>query len=570
MLRQLLIFIAATIVASACTSASEVSTTTTDAPNTTTEIVTTTSEPEDGSRDLVTIGVSGAVATLNPFAENLSGEANVAGQAVWATVYDIMPETWERVPDNVMSLPSVTPGAIEVSENGSMVVRYEVQKGAMWSDGTPISGEDIAFTAEAMAQFANAGSPGIDPIMATVTSTDFVERIAWITFSETSLVFEDALWVILPSHAIDSIAELKVANGLDWPSGGPFMVADSTRPGVLDLERNPNYWKTDENGTQLPYLDRLTIISSEEPGLEVDLFASRSADVIALHASSEAVDLIPDDAEIQQVPTLFVEHLTFQLGSGRDEVNPGSLNDFLDYRRAVAFSIDRPTLLLASDVPWMPETPGMLTPLVRSAWDRYPHDVAAARDLLQMVLGDAASGLAPEAVLSTTGNGEDRVRIGDALVGSFDAVGIALTTSYVDSLIFYGDQLSAGEFDIGMWAWVSDGGYGNQIELMELLDPASEAVGANYGNWGVGVSVSDGVATFSELVAEMKRTIDPARFNEIVERAEQLLAEYLPLIPLFHRSSAVAVWMDSVAGVVHNGSRSGLTWNVETWQKPGS
>ena len=60
------------------------------------------------------------------------------------------------------------------------------------------------------------------------------------------------------------------------------MVVDSPRPSVLNLGRNPNYWKTDASGVRLPYLDGLTIISSEERGLEVDLFASRSVDVLVV------------------------------------------------------------------------------------------------------------------------------------------------------------------------------------------------------------------------------------------------------------------------------------------------
>ena len=183
--------------------------------------------------------------------------------------------------------------------------------------------------------------------------------------------------------------------------------------------------------------------------------------------------------------------------------------------------------------------------------------------------GEDAPGLPPRAVLSTTGNGDYRVRIGDALVGSFEDIGVALETSYLDSLIFFGEQLGAGEFDIGMWAWIGTGGYGNQIGLMELFDPASDDADASFGAWGEGQSASDGSAAFSELVAEARTTVDPQRFMEIVESAEQLLAENLPLIPLFQRSSVAAIWTDSLEGVIHNGSKSDVTWNVEWWQKPG-
>ena len=519
--------------------------------------------------DEVIIGVGQPILTLNPFADVTSGGASFAGQAVWATIYDIVPETWQRVPETVTSLPSKTPGAIDVADDGSMTVRYEIQQGAMWSDGTPITGADVAFTAQAMAQLALTGEPTVEPIMSTVIATDSVERLAWITFSQVSLAFEDALWVVLPSHAIEDATELKNLDGFDWPSGGPFQVAEAQSPGALNLEPNPLYWKTDGSGGQLPYLKRLTFIAGSEPGLEVDLLTDQSADVIVVPPGPEVIDALPAGTQLQQVATPILEHLTFQFGEGRDTANPTSNNEFPDYRRAIAHALDRPTLLAETGVPWMDTTPGVLLPTGQSEWNRYAYDPGQGTSLIDGLSSDEESDASPEANLSTTGNGDYRIRIGDALVGSFDDIGIDLKTSYLDSLIFFGEQLGAGEFDIGMWAWVSDGGYRSQIVLMELLDPLSEATDTDFGNWGSAHSASEAAIEFSELVVEARTTVDSERFAEIVVRAEELLADDLPLIPLFQRSSTAAIWPDEIEGVVHNGSTSGLTWNVEWWQKPG-
>ena len=563
------LFLFAAIAIAACSPTSESTTTTIAGGVATTTLGSTSNEPQIETPNGVIIGVGQSVTTLNPFAESASAEANIVGQAVWATAYDIVPETWERVPEIVTSLPSQTPGAIEVAEDGSMTVRYEVRQGAMWSDGIPVTGADVAFTAEAMAELALSGGANVDPIMATVLATDSVERLAWITFSETSLAFEDALWIVLPSHAIEGTADLRTTDGFDWPSGGPFLVTDFQQPGILSFERNPNYWKVDDDGVQLPYLDQLIIRSAGEPGQEVELFSSQSVDVIVLPPDDDVLGAISGGAELQQVPTPILEHLTFQFGSGRDEVNPASNNDLLDYRKAVAHSLDRSALIAETGVPWMREIPGVLIPVGQSAWRSYAFSTTQSETLIQGMGGEDARGLPPWAVLSTTGNGDYRVRIGDALVGSFGDIGVALETSYLDSLIFFGEQLGAGEFDIGMWAWIGTGGYGNQIGLMELFDPASDDADASFGAWGEGQSASDGSAAFSELVGEARTTVDPQRFMEIVESAEQLLAENLPLIPLFQRSSVAAIWTDSLEGVIHNGSKSDVTWNVEWWQKPG-
>src|SRR5690606_31141802 len=39
---------------------------------------------------------------------------------------------------------------------------------------------------------------------------------------------------------------------------GPFRLVEWTRGSELVVERNPDYWRTDADGIQLPYLDRIT------------------------------------------------------------------------------------------------------------------------------------------------------------------------------------------------------------------------------------------------------------------------------------------------------------------------
>ncbi|MEN8041507.1 MAG: ABC transporter substrate-binding protein [Actinomycetota bacterium] len=561
--------------AAACTPDTNVdSTTTTQITSSTTVAAATTTLPPDGFGGEVAIGVDLPIQTLNPFSDEAFGGTNLAGQAVWATIYDIDPGTWERIPETVSSLPSQTPGAIEVGEDGSMTVRYEVRRDATWSDGTPITGADIEFTAVAMFQLATARVAGVDPVMTKVTNTESVERIAWITFSEPSLAFEDALRVILPSHAIQKATDVRLSDGMDWPAGGPFMVSETQEAGSLMLERNTHYWKTDDEGRSLPHLDSVRFVFADEPGAEISLFTGLEVDIVEVPPWPEAIDTVTDmavngEVTVEEAPTPILEHLTFQFSDSRLATNAGSPNDLLDYRRAIAMAIDRPQLLSETDVPWMADTPSVLSPLGDTIWYIYDHDDAGAASLIDSMLGSGALSAPPQAVLSTTANGDYRIRIGDALVGSLGKIGIQLETDYVDSLIFFGDSLASGAFDIGMWAWVSDGGYANQLQLLEIFDPASEGTDANFGHWGEDEPEDVDTAVFSELVAEARVTTDAVRFAEIVIEAEEILSESLPLIPLFRRSSAAAWWQDDVINILHNGSVSGLTWNVEWWQKPG-
>jgi ABC-type transport system substrate-binding protein len=179
----------------------------------------------------------------------------------------------------------------------------------------------------------------------------------------------------------------------------------------------------------------------------------------------------------------------------------------------------------------------------------------------------ALENLVPVSVLTTTGNGSLRIDIASGMRPSFEAMSVRLETTFIDSLEFFGEVLGIGTYDLGMWAWVNDGGYGSVIRLMEALDPVSDTGGFN--GWGVGSSASEASARYSELVVAARSTVDTAEFAAIVSEAEAILASELPLLPLFNRVSHAAVWADRISNVEHNGSSSDLTWNVEVWQRVG-
>ena len=573
-MRRLVVFAVIALIGVACTPDDGVPTTSTptvDAPTTT--LATTTTTAPDGVGGSLTIATGGPIGSLNPFAPD-AGLSRLAGNAVWATVYDIEPGTWDRIPDVVSGLPSDL-GAIEINDDGSMTVRYEVRSGATWSDGVPITGDDVVFTAETMRDLAIAGVGGVDPIMATVVATDGVEDLAFITFAEPNLAFEDALWIILPSHVLDG-TDIITSDGVRWPSGGPFVVGEveeqNGQIARVTFTRNETYGRSDDAGRSLPYLDVVTIVASVFSGgsqSASEAFTAREADVAKLEPDPAELEragaAVDDGAIIAATPTPVVEQLTFQFSDARDAVNPTSANDQLAYRRAVAHAIDRPALLAETMVPWSPETPGLLVPLGESAWDRYPFDPALASSLVDWRADDSAFEEQVSAVLTTTGNGDYRIRIGDALDESFADVGIRYEPIYLDSVIFFGETLAQGSFDIGMWAWVNDGGYGNVIELADLFDPASTVDFADVGGWDAAAATE----RYSEILGELRTTVDPERFEVLVAEAEALLASELPVIPLFHRSDHVGWWPDTAEGIVPNGSRSDVTWNIETWQRVG-
>src|ERR1035438_1018609 len=61
---------------------------------------------------------------------------------------------------------------------------------------------------------------------------------------------------------------------------GPFTVAEYKPGTYLLLRRNPNYWKHDSNGKQLPYLDSLRLDIQQNRELELLRFRRGELDIV--------------------------------------------------------------------------------------------------------------------------------------------------------------------------------------------------------------------------------------------------------------------------------------------------
>ncbi len=556
--RYALLLVAVALSVVACTPDGGGTTTTAAGPVITTpSSSTTTTGPPDGFGGHITIGLEAPVTSLNPFASDFFGGSASAGNAVWATVYKVDPLTWQKIPDTVTSLPTQGDGGIVDNGDGTITVQYQVVPRATWSDGVPITGADLAFTAEAMRDLAMAGNPHVDPIMANVVATNSVEQVAWVTLQDATLAFEDALWIILPSHVLADV-NIATSSGVTWPAGGPFMVHNGD---PASMTRNPNYWKTDGAGRQLPYADSLSFVATG-----VDATASLEngdVDVIEIFDTDMFESAVAvSGVAVQTASTPFVEQITFNLGPGAAATNPESHNDSAAFRAAVAHAIDRTTILESAGVLWDPTTPGVLIPKGSSAWNRYGYDPAESRNLVSSLQAPVQ----PVSVLSTTVDGRERPVIAAALESAFAPIGVGYDSALFDSVQFYGDTLPSGTFDLGMWAWENDGGYADTIAMLKRFDPAHSQ---EYSGWGLGDPPSEASIRYSELVDLAQTTVDVSEFAAIVEEAEEILASELPLIPLFHRASYLATRTEAVTGVIHNGMPSSFTWNVGMWQVPG-
>ncbi len=611
-MRRLVGLTAILLLAAACGSGGAQSTTTsitsttsttlpTTALTTTTRPVrpstTTTTLPETvpvgGIVSLAVVTPDGAPFSFSPWAE---GFVPAIGEAYLAGAWEIDAETHDFAPDLLVEIPTVANGGVVVRPDGTMTVTYRIRPEAVWEDGRPVSGDDFAFTYEAII------AQGLPDAEAALYAAILPESVAagekTFTFSlpQATIEYERLFGVVLPRQAVEGTDLLAGWSSQPWPSAGPFRFlgwaegspALGVTGSVAVFSRNEAYWRTDAAGRPLPYLDTASFHFVADERRAVEGFAQGDFDALDLGAWPDVITRLGslDGVAVAIGDGTAWEHLAFQFGV--NDRNQDSLNASVDFRRAVAHAIDREAL--AALAGWVND--GALTSFLDlspvpggEGWDRYAYDPALASALLDNVCAAAERDCVtepPVVVVSTTAEGSLRAEVGAMVADMLDAIGCDARLAVEDSSLFFGQTFARGDWDLGLWAWDMPAGASGAGRTLAYWDPAGPPpVGLNYQRWGTpavsgqgedfdqAASPAAGSATirYAALLAEMSRTADRDRYLDLAAQAEDILADQVVLIPLATRGRALAWWSDRLAGPSQHPSRPG-TWNLERWYRP--
>src|SRR5262245_14358083 len=247
-----------------------------------------------------------------------------------------------------------------------------LRDGIKFSDGHPITAEDVIFTLRAIYDertpipiFRDAMMIGNRRIEASIPdgADGKDSRKLRLTFPDVVAAAENYLsnLAVLPRHILEADfnrGALRDAYGLTAdPSkvvtSGAF-AAESAVPGErVILKRNPHYWKKDEGGRQLPYLDRLVIEVVKDANNAFARLQQGSLDIFDRLRPADFSELKAQPGVTQVFdlgPGLQTDHLLFNLNGGelkgKPVVSPVKLAWFNDtrFRQAVSHAIDRQTI----------------------------------------------------------------------------------------------------------------------------------------------------------------------------------------------------------------------------------
>jgi len=119
---------------------------------------------------------------------------------------------------------------------------------------------------------------------------------------------------------------------------GPFMFQKLT-PTEVVLVRNPNYWRKDKDGVQLPYLDKITFKYVNQPSQRVKGLQSGTLDAVGFTSAGEAKHLVNVKA-VKGATLLMSPPDYYAMSMFNHAIEP--FNN-LDARLAVAYATDNAT-----------------------------------------------------------------------------------------------------------------------------------------------------------------------------------------------------------------------------------
>jgi peptide/nickel transport system substrate-binding protein len=301
--------------------------------------------------------------TFNPV---LNDEAN-----------NVFPYTFEGLTTADGITGDVIPALAErwdISEDGKTIV-FTLRPNLKWSDGQPLTVDDVLFTYNEV--IFNEAIPtssrdvmriGQQGLLPAVTKLD-AQRVQFTLPEPFAPFLRTTSMEILPAHVLRPSLETKDANGnlrflSTWTSdtppdqlvgNGPYRIKRYVPSERVEFERNPYFWRRDEQNNQQPYIEELVWQVIESTDNQLLQFRSGGLDLISV--SPEFYTLLRREAERSNFsiynggPALGTSFITFNLNqasrNGKPLVNPIRSRWFntLAFRQAVSYAIDRQSML---------------------------------------------------------------------------------------------------------------------------------------------------------------------------------------------------------------------------------
>lgn len=255
-----------------------------------------------------------------------------------------------------------------------MTLTVHLVEGAKWSDGAPFNTADTEFYYNDIVM-----DPDVTPLMGASDATyagavyanvdDYTFTLTFKTAFPESVLYNMAYGNFCPgpSHLLKpqhpkyggkdytAFHDAFPADYMNFPTMGAWAVVEHRPDDIVVLRRNPYYWKVDEAGQQLPYLDEMQYRLSTWGDRDIQAVAG-TGDFSNLEQAENYVESLKKAADPASPAKLAfgprtIGYSLFPNLSGNGWGEPDAsqqairdLNRNLDFRKAITYALDRQRL----------------------------------------------------------------------------------------------------------------------------------------------------------------------------------------------------------------------------------
>jgi peptide/nickel transport system substrate-binding protein len=524
-------------------------------------------------KDEVVIGISQEPDLLIPgLGGNLAVSTEVI-RALWGRGVS-WSDQWKLTPLAAKEVPTLENGLWKLLPGGKMQLTWHLKAGWKWHDGTPVTAEDFVFTHRAI---MNDKVP--------VISRDFEKHVenVYAPSSDTLIVtYKDHYayankdiiqWGPWPRHLLEKSYHSN-PGGLDkLPMGndpkatithGPYQIVSWQKGSSIVAEADPSYT------LEKPKVKRIVWRVISDTNTLVANMLSGSLDAISPIGITfdQAVQLDQQIAQrrlpqqVLMTPGLVWEHIDLNLDKPK-------LKD-KRVRQALLYAIDRQAIVQTLFQGKQPVAGSYLPP------KHYGYDASISTsnynpDRSKQLFTEAGWTPGPDGILKnaqgerftitigTTAGNRVREDVEQIMQSQWRKVGVELKVSNQPARVFFGETTRHREFEMAMYAWVQHPL--SDCETLYTSDNIPSSQNAYNGQNFPGFNNAE----MDKLCHTLPTELDQAKRIAMLKRTQAILAEELPVLPLYFRTEPTVIkkgftnWKPTGLG------EAPVTWNAFQW-----
>jgi peptide/nickel transport system substrate-binding protein len=226
---------------------------------------------------------------------------------------------------------------VEKTENPQPnVYVMTLRKGIKFQDGTELNSEAVKFNLD---RHRNDPKGTRLQDVKDITSIETPDpSTVRITLSAPFAPFTSKLTggagYILSPTAVQKLGD-NLQRELTGAGSGPYKMTSWQKDTQIVLERNPDYWGKDADGTQLPYLDKITLKPFPDENVRLTNVKTGDADVLMGNPPFKDIEDLKKSSDVQfnEIPGLGFQFIF--MNTEKEPFNNPAV------RRAMSYSIDR-------------------------------------------------------------------------------------------------------------------------------------------------------------------------------------------------------------------------------------